>query len=154
MADTHITDLLHEFYNWTTYSGIIAFLGLVRVFVLGIDFPSGRVCLVWRPAERRCCGLIVLFRIGGGDVELIAMLGAFPPTRALQPCCGRPRGRVHGPIGAGVARGAAAVAVLLPAAGIPAMFGLAYWNPLTEAVNSAEHSFPSLFLASSAPWQW
>ena len=70
------TDLFRQkIYNWTTYPGILAAWGLSAV-----EGGFGGF------AESFCgflvCGLLMLvcyamFRIGGGDVKLIAMIGAF-----------------------------------------------------------------------------
>ena len=94
-----VTDLCrHKIYNWTTYAGIVAALGLSA---------AGSLCsaagwlsedqyrrlghafgwIGWIPLSDSllglaACGLVmlscfVLFKVGGGDVKLIAMLGAF-----------------------------------------------------------------------------
>ena len=87
-----VTDLArHKIYNWTTYAGILAALGLSAAgrcwrprrasasgsFRSSAKSPSPRA---W--SGLAACGLVMLvcfvfFRIGGGDVKLIAMLGAF-----------------------------------------------------------------------------
>ena len=80
------TDLLqHKIHNWTTYTGILAAL-LISVLgelsgVAGEDTWLGCVSLAESFAGLVACGLpmlvcYVMFRIGGGDVKLIAMLGA------------------------------------------------------------------------------
>ncbi|MBN1395775.1 MAG: prepilin peptidase [Pirellulales bacterium] len=87
------TDLArHKIYNWTTYTGIIAALTLSAagsLLVAGrwVGQEHLRQTLGWIPLSESllgfaACGLLmlvcfVLFRIGGGDVKLIAMLGAF-----------------------------------------------------------------------------
>ena len=87
------TDLArHKIYNWTTYTGMLAALGLSAVGSLLItggwvgDEQLRRI-VGWIPLSESllglaACGLLmlvcfVLFQIGGGDVKLIAMLGAF-----------------------------------------------------------------------------
>ena len=73
---------------------------------------GGVACARWRPSGNRlaawagfrsaheplglaACGLVmlvcfVIFRVGGGDVKLIAMLGAFlDRSKGSKPCCGR-----------------------------------------------------------------
>jgi prepilin peptidase CpaA len=86
------TDLArHKIYNWTTYSGILAAWGLSAAGSLllaagCIEEPRLRAC-GWIPFPESllgalACGLVMLvcfalFKVGGGDVKLIAMLGAF-----------------------------------------------------------------------------
>jgi len=90
------TDLRrHKIYNWTTYPGILAALvlngiGTVLVATTGTD-PDGLrqtlqslgwVGLAESVIGFLACGLVllacyVLFKVGGGDVKLMAMLGAF-----------------------------------------------------------------------------
>lgn len=87
-----ITDLRgHKIYNWTTYSGILAALGLsgLRSLLPAVtDLEEKQLEFLARLPFREsvigllACGFLmlvcfVLFRIGGGDVKLIAMLGAF-----------------------------------------------------------------------------
>jgi prepilin peptidase CpaA len=91
LAVAAVTDVLwHRIYNWTTYPGILAALGLNGL-------GSGLVAtgLIEEPALREwgwiglgasCFGLavcggvllvcFVLFQVGGGDVKLIAMVGS------------------------------------------------------------------------------
>lgn len=71
-----VTDLVqHKIYNWTTYPGMAAGL-LLNGWERGWEgFEDGVKGFV-------ACGLVmlvcfVLFSVGGGDVKLIAMLGAF-----------------------------------------------------------------------------
>lgn len=87
------TDLLrHKIYNWTTYPAILAALGLNvtgAVLLAHTDLDQGQlerhlgyVGLGQSLVGFLACGLLmlvcyVMFRIGGGDVKLIAMLGAF-----------------------------------------------------------------------------
>lgn len=75
-----ITDCaFHKIYNWTTYPGIIAAL-VVNSFAYGWDGGSG---LIESLKGLALCGGLMLVAlvffpdIGGGDVKLVAMLGAF-----------------------------------------------------------------------------
>ncbi len=92
LAVATATDLRrHRIYNWTTYPGILAALGMNA---LGVGLLRGG--LVGETAFRHlgCVGLgdsasgfaicggvmlvcYVLLQVGGGDVKLMAMLGAF-----------------------------------------------------------------------------
>jgi len=70
----------HEIYNWNTYSGMLAGL-LLNAGGLGI-FPAGMDGATESAIGFFACGLIMLtafvfFDLGGGDVKLIAMTGAF-----------------------------------------------------------------------------
>ncbi|NLF07111.1 MAG: prepilin peptidase [Pirellulaceae bacterium] len=82
----------HKVYNWTTYSGIVAAFaisagGTALAAAGWSDEGSLRHDLGWIPLTESllgfaACGLLmlvcfVMFRIGGGDVKLLAMLGAF-----------------------------------------------------------------------------
>jgi prepilin peptidase CpaA len=87
-----LTDLRwHKIYNATTYPGILAALGLNAVGSLlraasWVDEKQLRA-IGWLPVTESFCGLLVcgllmlacfvFFDVGGGDVKLIAMLGAF-----------------------------------------------------------------------------
>lgn len=75
LAVATVTDVRqHKIYNWNTYPGIVA--GLLLNTTAGW---SG----VWNAALGfLVCGFVmlfcfVLFNVGGGDVKLIAMMGAF-----------------------------------------------------------------------------
>jgi prepilin peptidase CpaA len=87
-----VTDLLrHKIYNWTTYTGILAALGLSAVgwLLLAVTSVDQRrlEALGWQPVSESVKGLLacgaimlvcfVMFHIGGGDVKLMAMVGAF-----------------------------------------------------------------------------
>lgn len=65
----------HKVYNWTTYPGIIAALVLSAAGCTQVAFSDS----LW---GFLACGLVMLFcfvtfRVGGGDVKLLAMIGAF-----------------------------------------------------------------------------
>jgi prepilin peptidase CpaA len=96
-----VTDFLrHKIYNWTTYPGILAALGLNAVG--SALLASGQVDRQWLCESLGwiglaesvfgflACGVVllvcfVLFRVGGGDVKLMAMLGAFlGPERGIE----------------------------------------------------------------------
>jgi len=75
-----VTDVVyHKIYNWTTYPGIIAAL-VVNTLENGWNdgYPGLEDSL---KGLALCGGLMlvsfVLFGVGGGDVKLMAMLGAF-----------------------------------------------------------------------------
>ena len=70
----------HEILNWNTYPGILAglLLNLAGLVIVG----GGTEGLSAGLGGFLVCGLImlmafVLFQVGGGDVKLIAMMGAF-----------------------------------------------------------------------------
>lgn len=81
----------HKIYNWTTYPGILAALGAnalgsLAVGVAGAD-AARLSALGWIGWDSSLYGLLVCglamvvcfvcFKVGGGDVKLMAMLGAF-----------------------------------------------------------------------------
>lgn len=78
-ATAAATDLVyHKIYNWTTYPGITTAL-VVNLLEHGWDEPGGlRDSLL---GFVLCGGVMlvafVFFSVGGGDVKLMAMLGAF-----------------------------------------------------------------------------
>jgi prepilin peptidase CpaA len=86
-----VTDTLwHKIYNWTTYPGMLAALGFHGVgsllVFMGRADTAALSHLGWISVGDSLLGLLlcgfvmivcfVLFRIGGGDVKLIAMIGA------------------------------------------------------------------------------
>jgi prepilin peptidase CpaA len=81
-----VTDLREQkIYNWTTYTGVVTAL-LLNTAGFGM-FGSGLDGLQESLAGLLTCGLImlmcfVLFNMGGGDVKLIAMMGAFLGLRS------------------------------------------------------------------------
>jgi prepilin peptidase CpaA len=92
-AAAAVTDLArHKIYNWTTYSGIAAALALSAGGWLALaqgwtDEITLRNVWGWIPLGQCLLGLLVcggpmlvcfaMFRLGGGDVKLMAMFGAF-----------------------------------------------------------------------------
>jgi len=71
----------HKIYNWTTYPGILAAL-ILSAAGRSIEFHGARITFLESLLGLAICGFVMLacfvfFRIGGGDVKLIAMLGAF-----------------------------------------------------------------------------
>lgn len=78
-----LTDIYrHKIYNWTTYTGILMAIGLSLLAsffglteMAQVDFRQSLFGLLV------CGGVMVvcfaLFQIGGGDVKLLAMIGAF-----------------------------------------------------------------------------
>ena len=81
----------HKIYNWTTYPGMLAALAINAAGSLSglseeshrrLDRWIGWIGLADSLAGFLACGFLLLvcfvfFRIGGGDVKLMAMLGAF-----------------------------------------------------------------------------
>ncbi len=94
-----ITDLTrHKIYNWITYTGILVALSLNTLGALlqARALLSEEVLrgLGWIPPAESLVGLLlcgfvmlacfVMFKVGGGDVKFMAMLGAFlGPDRGL-----------------------------------------------------------------------
>ena len=90
-----VTDVLrHRIYNWTTYSGSLAAIGLNAVGSMWLSMQGGNEplgrwleSLGWIGFSHSllgflACGFILLvcfvfFKVGGGDVKMMAMLGAF-----------------------------------------------------------------------------
>ena len=92
-----VTDLLrHKIYNWTTYPGILSALCLNAVVDVGglvssdarqgqLEWWVGYVGFWQSLIGLLACGLLmlvcyVMLKIGGGDVKLMAMVGAFLGT--------------------------------------------------------------------------
>lgn len=81
----------HRIYNWTTYPGILAALGMNALgsglVAAGLADEARLVRLGWIGLGQSLAGFLVcgfvlvacyvLLRVGGGDVKLMAMLGAF-----------------------------------------------------------------------------
>mgnify|MGYP002527868416 CR=1 FL=1 len=79
-----VTDVArHKIYNWTVYPGIV--LGFIANALRTAAVPAGGSVwagLMFSLEGFLACGLIMLvcfvfFDMGGGDVKLIAMMGAF-----------------------------------------------------------------------------
>jgi len=71
-----VTDLReHKIYNWNTYPGIVAGLILNTVTEGWTGFEQSSLGFLVCGAVMLLC--FVLFTVGGGDVKLIAMMGAF-----------------------------------------------------------------------------
>ncbi len=77
------TDLVkHKIYNWTTYWGIVVAMSLAATSTFTDEGVFSTVGLRQSLFGLVLCGGIMLacfvcFQIGGGDVKLIAMIGAF-----------------------------------------------------------------------------
>lgn len=89
----------HKIYNWTTYPGMLTAVGLNgsgSLAVAAVLTEPGRLQpWGWIGFSSSALGLLIcggvlivcflLFRVGGGDVKLIAMMGAFlGPERGLE----------------------------------------------------------------------
>lgn len=78
-----VTDLWRgKIYNWTTYTGSLVAMSLAALATWLAQPIYSDVFLVESVAGFAVCGVImlvcfVLFQIGGGDVKLLAMFGAF-----------------------------------------------------------------------------
>ena len=92
LAVAAATDILrHRIYNWTTYPGILVALGLNALgdglLAAGTAERATLAGLGWigfadSSYGLGICGVVLLvcfvfFKVGGGDVKLMAMLGAF-----------------------------------------------------------------------------
>lgn len=88
LAAAAVTDFRsRKIYNWTTYPGILTALGLGGMVSLfgqqeNVQQLLGTIALKDSLLGLALCGgcmlvCYVFFRIGGGDVKLIAMVGAF-----------------------------------------------------------------------------
>jgi prepilin peptidase CpaA len=154
-ATAAVTDVVyHKIYNWTTYPGII--LALVVNFLQNgwEEGSSGGPGLEESLKGFALCGGLmlvsyVLFNVGGGDVKLMAMLGAF---------LGLEKG-LDALLWTFVLGAAAAVAVLIWRVGLFRLvtgvvrhvlwsLRLVSWLPLSEA--ERELLRPPLYLAPSA----
>jgi prepilin peptidase CpaA len=154
-ATAAVTDLrFHKIYNWTTYPGILLALA-VNFCGNGWDdgipgHPGLKDSLLGLAA---CGGLMlasyVFFNVGGGDVKLIAMVGAF---------LGLEKG-LEVVLWTFVLGGAAGLALLIWRVGLMRLVAgtvrhvlwslrLVSWLPLSEA--ERRQLQPSLYLAPSA----
>lgn len=78
-----VTDVARQkIYNWTTYTGIVVALALAGLATISenplvseVDIWTGLIGFFSCFAIMLIC--FVLFQIGGGDVKLLAMIGAF-----------------------------------------------------------------------------
>ena len=151
-ATAAVTDVVyHKIYNWTTYPGIILALA-VNFLQNGWDgdYPGLFDSL---KGLALCGGLMlvsfVLFNVGGGDLKLLAMIGAFlGPEKGLEAL-----------LWTFVLGAAAGVAVLIWRVGFFRLVAgavrhvllslrLVSWLPLSEA--EREKLRPPLYLAPSA----
>ena len=77
-----ITDArLGKIFNWTTYTGIVIAVILALIATLG-DQPELSIGIEASMLGFLVCGAImvvclIFFQVGGGDVKLLAMVGAF-----------------------------------------------------------------------------
>jgi prepilin peptidase CpaA len=151
-ATAAVTDVVyHKIYNWTTYPGII--LALVVNFLLN-GWDDGDPGLADSLKGFALCGGLmlvsyVLFHVGGGDVKLLGMLGAF---------LGLEKG-LDALLWTFVLGAAAGLAVLIWRVGLFRLVAgvvrqvlwslrLASWLPLSEAERALLR--PPLYLAPSA----
>lgn len=96
LAVATVTDLRwHKIYNWTTYPGMLAAVAINAGGTWALaygDAEAWQAAIGWIPEVPNplavsilgwlACGFVMLvclvtFQIGGGDVKLIAMMGAF-----------------------------------------------------------------------------
>ncbi len=143
-----------KIYNWTTYSGTLLALGLAGLATV-LDRKEFAEIEIWQSLFGfGTCGAImlvcfVLFQIGGGDVKLLAMIGAF-----LGPEPG-----VESLLWTFVLGGAAAVVILIWKIGLIKLgrrimhqlmcrLGMGNWDTLSEE-EKTQLSLP-LFLAPAA----
>jgi prepilin peptidase CpaA len=154
-ATAAVTDLrYHKIYNWTTYPGIVIALA-VNAFENGWDDGSlGHPGLKDSLFGLGMCGGLMLvsyvfFSVGGGDVKLVAMIGAF---------LGLEKG-IEVVLWTFVLGAAAGVAVLIWRVGLLRLIAgtvrhvlwslrLASWLPLSDA--ERRQLQPALYLAPSA----
>jgi|SRR5579872_2717794 len=151
-ATAAVTDLrFHKIYNWTTYPGILLALA-VNAIENGWDndYPGLKDSLLGFAV---CGGLMlvsyVFFSVGGGDVKLIAMVGAF---------LGMEKG-LEVVLWTFVLGGAAGLALLIWRVGLVRLvkgtvrhvlwsLRLVSWLPLSDA--ERQQLQPALYLAPSA----
>ena len=150
-----VTDVKDQkIYNWTTYPGIlVALLLAVLRYTLGwpdlaiVDIQQSLTGFLLAGGIMLLC--FVLFQIGGGDVKLLAMVGAF-----LGPMAG-----LETVLWTFVLGGATAVIILIWRLGALSLMRRVYqqtmnklsvgkWGPLTEEENR-QLKMP-LYLAPSA----
>jgi prepilin peptidase CpaA len=154
-ATAAVTDLrVHKIYNWTTYPGILMAL-VVNTFENGWETGTrNSPGLEGSAIGLAACGGLMLisfvfFNVGGGDVKLIAMIGAF---------LGLEKG-VEVVLWTFVLGGAAGLALLIWRVGFIRLVAgtvrhvlwslrLVSWLPLSEA--ERKQLQPSLYLAPSA----
>ncbi len=100
LAVATVTDVRRrKIYNWTTYPGMLAAVGLNALGTLLLRFRVVDETVLdqagWIGAGRSLLGLaacgfvllvcFVLLKVGGGDVKLMAMIGAFlGPDRGIE----------------------------------------------------------------------
>ena len=160
------TDLAcHKIYNWTTYPGILVALALNGAGALAESrgwLSDGAGTLEWLGcvgfvqslAGLVACGFCMLlsyvfFRVGGGDVKLMAMLGS---------CLGLERG-IEVLLWTFVVGGCMALVILVWRIGFVTLLGrigrqvavslrFRYWQPLGDEERAALQ--PPLYLAPSA----
>lgn len=150
-----ITDLWRQkIYNWTTYSGMVVAFGLSGLATVLTGTELSDIGIMQSVFGFAACGAImlicfVLFQIGGGDVKLLAMFGAF---------LGVEQG-IETLLWTFVLGGAFAVVILIWKIGFFKLFrraiqqlmckmGFGTWDPLTDE-EKKQLQLP-LFLAPSA----
>jgi prepilin peptidase CpaA len=150
-----ITDLWREkIYNWTTYTGTVVAIGLSGLATLTDRTEISEIGILQSVIGLVACGAImlicfVLFQVGGGDVKLLAMTGAF---------LGAEQG-IETLLWTFVLGGAVAVIILIWKIGLPKLLrrviqqlgcklGFGTWDALTEE-EQKQLKMP-LFLAPSA----
>ncbi len=150
-----VTDVKDQkIYNWTTYPGIIVALVLAAigsvwgwVDIAIVDIGESLLGFLFAGGMMLLC--FVLFQIGGGDVKLLAMVGAF-----LGPMAG-----IETVLWTFVLGGATALIILIWRLGAVCLLRRIYqqvmnklsigkWGPLTEEEN-LQLKMP-LYLAPSA----
>ena len=155
MVVATFTDVWQQkIYNWTTYSGILMALGLAGL-ATGLNRTEfSEIGIAQSVIGFAACGAImlicfVLFQIGGGDVKMLAMIGAF-----LGPELG-----IEALLWTFVLGGAAAVIILIWKTGLLNLgrrithqlmckLGIGSWDALSEKEKTQLKL--SLFLAPAA----